>query len=93
MKMSTKPSFFCNTRPVSLPAVLLLMQRKCAILYSVPVTFVPKVTGTEGPKVTGTFKAKVTGTFKVKVTGTKERWRNEIYKNAGTGKRLLICIW
>ena len=36
----------------------------------VPVTFVPKVTGTQGAKVTGTQGAKVTGTQGAKVTGT-----------------------
>ena len=29
-----------------------------------PVTFGPKVTGTQGSKVTGTFRPKVTGTHK-----------------------------
>ena len=33
----------------------------------VPVTFVPKVTGTQGAKVTGTQRAKVTGTGKTAI--------------------------
>ena len=40
-----------------------------------PVTFGPKVTGTQGSKVTGTFNAKVTGTFRPKVTGTHKNTR------------------
>ena len=36
----------------------------------VPVTFVPKVTGTQGAKVTGTQGAKATGTGRAKATGT-----------------------
>ncbi len=50
----------------------------------VPVTFVPKVTGTQGAKVTGTQRAKVTGTQGAKVTGAQGR------EVAGTGKTAIL---